>query len=206
MDPYSSIVYAIEEKYPTGENQYSTEQNHQFMVDYEKFSSRSSSSSFSDSLTDDSVEADYTPLETDHLQKALEKGVFSDVNSRKRHERKKSFDKPVKFKRQLSEIEQQHRDEFPHNLQRARSVSCDTKPTSDLHRRRKGSPKRSSEKIRKQLSKSGISLHSHKKMSLEEIHDMQQRFYTAMKMPPNEQHDGDALSFVPRGRSSSSIV
>lgn len=157
---------------------------------------RDSSGSITDSLTDDSVDGGYSPLAEKHFEVAYNRGVFSEVTTHNRSARKKSYDRLYrrpKLRRHNSEKNdnEDNNDDGMLDFTRKRSVSFDSANVpahaqrKGHHRHKKDSKTKRGDKIREKLSNSGINLlDTSSVMTLDEIHDLQQRFYTAMTLKP----------------------
>lgn len=182
--------------------------------------SRSSSSSISDCLTDDSVEGDYTHLENRHFEKALNKGVFNSVYERARKDRRKSFEKDQHHHHHHHHHHRHHKRSFDDDTsdgcmnrdgeRRVRSSSFDVRMftttakgennnnNNEQQPQRRNKKTSKHKKLRQELSNSGINLHDATgNLSIDEIYEMQNRFYSALKVSENfqRQHSiDDAVS------------
>jgi len=163
----------------------------------------SSSGSISD-VTDDSLE---DSIEDKHFAKALNQGVFGGVHEKNRKDRKKSFDKDHHHHHSHSNRGHHHHsnalsnhhnshyhqrsqrfiddDSLNNNYQRPRSKSIDLKLSSgEKHHHHHGKKANSKQRrLRQELSDSGFNLNdTTEKLSIDEIYEMQNRFFTSLKL------------------------
>lgn len=160
------------------------------------YKSRCLSGSLSSSQSDDSLEGRNQSLEDYHFQKALNQGVFNSASAYNKRERKRSFRRVRKkshsesscdsFDESKIPLEQRHELLFCSNALSGSSNLKDFdsgyRQNSGRVRRKESLPKRG-ERFRKELSNCGIDLHdANDKMDIEQIYQLQQRFFTGLKI------------------------
>lgn len=161
------------------------------------YKSRCLSGSLSSSQSDDSLEGRHTSLEDYHFEKALNQGVFNGVSAYNKRERKRSYRKVRKkahsesscdsFDSSNNTMNPSSRNDFLYYSKQFSSSNFDlhdrdNSNSSSSTRRKESLPKRG-ERFRKELSSCGIDLHdANDKMNIEEIYELQQRFFTGLKI------------------------
>jgi hypothetical protein len=180
------------------------------------YKTRCLSGSLSSSQSDDSLEGRNQSLEDSHFQKALNSGVFNSTSAYNKRERKRSFRRVRKKSHSESSCESFDDPKIPaqkrHELlfcSRALSGSSNlgvshseeseyyhrtNSNTSSRPRRKESIPKRG-ERFRKELSSCGIDLHdANDKMDIEEIYQLQERFFTGLKIRGDSELDNDCVN------------
>ena len=143
-------------------------------LSYEDSLSSSGSSLY---LSDDIYDAQETVLENRHFEHALECGVFDGVQSEVRKERKKSFKRVSNNSEKASE----EKTDIPEYLKRSRSRSFEFTPLLKSSKR-KSDTGANMNKMRNELVASGINLFEEDNSTIDEVHEMQQRFYSGLKL------------------------
>jgi len=153
--------------------------------------SRSASSSFSDTNSVTSEDGGYSNLEMHHFHKALNQGVFNQMRASNKKDRKKSFNKGFrKSDEDVSELSRRNSATMTKQPRlRTRSTSFDT--PKEKHVRKKSKD----QKIKTALSNSGIDLHHvDDKLSIDEIHELQQNLFSNLNIEKNKKIKKDQLS------------
>jgi len=162
------------------------------------YKSRCLSGSLSSSQSDDSLEGRNQSLEEYHLQKALDQGVFNPTSAYNKRERKRSFRRVRKKSHSESSCDSFDESKIPletrHELLFCSSALSGSsnlghkdfdsgyRQNSGRPRRKESLPKRG-ERFRKELSNCGIDLHdANDKMDIEQIYQLQQQFFTGLKI------------------------
>ncbi|XP_012562428.1 uncharacterized protein LOC101236878 isoform X1 [Hydra vulgaris] len=135
--------------------------------------SSSDSSCYSNDCTIDALDA----IENRHFENALECGYFDGVQLEVRKERKKSYRKISSNSEKLYE----EKVDTPEYLKRTRSRSFEYIPLLK-NSKRKNDFDANSEKMRNELVANGINLFEESNTTLDEVHELQQRFYLGLQI------------------------
>ena len=181
------------------------------------YKSRCLSGSLSSSQSDDSLEGgparNNQSLEDSHFQKALNSGVFNSTSASNKRERKRSFSRRVRKKSHSESscepaetVAPQKRHEMLFcsralsgssniGLSHAAEDHAEHYRTNSSRPRRKESLPKRGERFRRELSSCGIDLHdANDKMDIEEIYQLQQSFFTGLKIRGEGEMENDCVN------------